>query len=192
MGSSEEITELIQKWKLGDSLSENRLFSVTYQQFKILAKKAINKQSNSQNNLEDIVHSTTSLVHDAYIKLSHANAIDISNRKDFYLLTAKTMRHILVDYFRKKNSQKRYVDISTDVALNDITHASNFEQYLILDKAIQLLHDEHPRPGDILQLKHFFGFANKEIANLLNISESTVDKDLKFARGLIKLTLSDA
>ncbi|NQZ80468.1 MAG: sigma-70 family RNA polymerase sigma factor [Colwellia sp.] len=192
MGALVEITELIQKWKLGDSLSEDRLFSVTYQQFKILAKKAINKQSNSQNNLEDIVHSTTSLVHDAYIKLSHANAIDITNRKDFYLLTAKTMRHILVDYFRKKNSQKRYVDISTDVALNDITHTNNFEQYLILDKAIQLLHDKHPRPGDILQLKHFFGFANKEIANLLNISESTVDKDLKFARSLIKLTLSDA
>ena len=39
--------------------------------------------------------------------------------------------------------------------------------------------------------EHFFGFDNKEIANLLNISESTVDKDLKFARALIKITLYD-
>ncbi len=186
------ITQLIQQWKLGDRLSEDKLFSITYQQFKILAEEAIGKQGSSREKLEDIVHSTTSLVHDAYIKMSHANTIDITDRKEFYLLTAKTMRHILVDYFRKKMSLKRHIDDSTGCTHNKVKIATNFEEYLVLDEAIQLLHKEHPRQGDILQLKHFFGFANKEIAHLLKVSESTVDKDLKFARSIIKLTLSEA
>lgn len=75
----------------------------------MLAKQAIKKsrQLNDDLNLSDVMNSTTCLVHDAYLKLNAANLPVLCNRKEFYLLVATTMRHILVDHFRKKNSKKR-------------------------------------------------------------------------------------
>jgi RNA polymerase sigma factor (TIGR02999 family) len=189
-----EITELIHQWKMGDSISESRLFSATYTQFKALAKKAIHKQKNAENsciNLEEIVHSTTSLVHDAYLKLSTTEIIDVTNRKEFYLLVAKAMRHILVDYFRKRSSQKRDATTFSEV-MNDIVFSQQeIEPYIALDDAIVSLEQSHARPSEILQLKHFFGLKNQDISHLLKVSESTIEKDLKFARGWITFHMNE-
>jgi len=194
MGAHMEITELIHQWKMGDSISESRLFSATYNQFKALAKKAIHKQNSTGNsclNLEEIVHSTTSLVHDAYLKLNTTEIIDVTNRKEFYLLVAKAMRHILVDYFRKRNSKKRDASLFSDAVNNTIFSQQEIEPYVVLDDAIESLELSHARSSEILQLKHFFGLPNKEISNLLNVSESTIEKDLKFARGWITLCINE-
>jgi len=191
-----ELTELILQYKLGEQLSENRLFVATYKQFKLIAKQAMTKSQKSESNfcLSDVVHSTTSLVHDAYLKLHTADLSMIENRKMFYLLVATTMRHILVDYFRKRNSQKRG---RNDSALHFIDREDDFsfqqsqvEQYFSFEQAIESLQAEYPRPSDIMQLKHFSGLHNKEIAELMKLSESTVEKDLKFARGWISLSLA--
>ncbi|MET1257125.1 ECF-type sigma factor [Aliikangiella maris] len=184
------LTQLIHKWQSGDKFSEEKLFSVTYEQFRRIAKESIQKQKSlgvQPKNIEEIIHSTTSLVHDAYIKISSAQTVDLKNSREFYMLVATTMRHILVDFFRKQNSKKRDVDAVDNKEIKNIPYSHELEDYLTLDKAIENLLDSFPRPAEILQLKYFFGFQNKEIADVLNISESTVDKDLKFARGWIKL-----
>lgn len=193
MSTCIEITELIQQWKLGDNISEERLFSATYQQFRAIAKGALVKQKKLREktiNLEDIIHSTTSLVHDAYLKLNATKTIDIKNRKEFYLLVAKSMRHILVDYFRMRSSQKRNVDNAQYDYHELPTMVEGVEPYIKLDEAIDSLQREHVRPCEILQLKHFFGMANNQISALINVSESTIEKDLKFARGWITLYMN--
>ena len=194
MNAQMEITDLIHQWKLGDNISEARLFSATYEQFKTLAKDALQKQKKkdiSCINLEEVVHSTTSLVHDAYLKLNAAEVLDVDNRKEFYLLVAKAMRHILVDYFRKRNSQKRDVSTLSSVIDESLFSQQNIEPYVLLDDAIESLQQTHPRPCEILQLKHFFGLKNKEIAELFSVSESTIEKDLKFARGWVTLCMKE-
>jgi len=193
-----ELTELILQWNMGEQCSENRLFTATYSQFKLLAKQAIKKsqQSNNELSLSDVVNSTTCLVHDAYLKLKAADLLVLDNRKEFYLLVATTMRHILVDHFRKKNSKKRGLQSVKEYDLNhenDFSFAApDIEQYFLFEQAIESLQSEYPRPSNILQLKHFSGLHNKEIAQLMKLSESTVEKDLKFARGWITLSLAES
>lgn len=182
-----EITELINKWSLGDKLSEDKLFSLTYQQFKDLARST-KKNLDTKNEahlIADIIHSTTSLVHDAYIKLAPGLTENVANRKQFYLLVSKVMRHILVDHYRKNSASKR--QFNPIIANDDSTADISFIDYLSIDQAIESLTKEYPRQAETVQLRYFHGLKNKEIAKLHQISESLVDKDLKFSKSWMRI-----
>ncbi len=80
-----EITELIHLWESGDKLSERKLFSLTYLQFKKLARITKGKQHKVGNSLlESTMLSTTALVHEAYLKLNKSVKLDICNQREFY------------------------------------------------------------------------------------------------------------
>lgn len=182
-----DITTLINQWSLGDKTSEERLFALTYQQFKMIARDAKNKlNANDEFNITaNIIHSTTSLVHDAYIKLSPGLAENIENKKQFYLFISKVMRHILVDHHRKNTALKRQ---NTQPAnSNSSTPISLSLDYITIDKGIEKLNTAYPRQAQTIQLRYFHGLTNKEIAQLHDISESLVDKDLKFSKSWMRM-----
>jgi len=182
-----DTTDLIKKWTLGDKTSEDKLFALTYQQFKAIARDAKSKLNGKGelNITADIICSTTALVHDAYIKLAPGITEDIDNRKQFYLLVSKIMRHILVDHHRKKVATKR----QATQQLDDETQASkDFSlDYISIDKAIEHLTKDYPRQAQTIQLRYFHGLKNREIAQLHQISESLVDKDLKFSKSWMRI-----
>jgi len=182
-----EATELIKNWSSGDKLSEEKLFVLTYQQFKNIARST-KKKLGTQNEAcltDDIIHSTTSLVHDAYIKLAPGLTECIDNRKQFYLLVSKVMRHILVDHYRKNTASKRQ---SNKNIMSDLsTPIVSSVDYIAIDQAIESLTKEYPRQAETVQLRYFHGLKNKEIAKLQQISESLVDKDLSFSKRWMQL-----
>jgi len=182
-----ETTDLIKQWSLGDKTSEDKLFALTYQQFKTIARDAKSKLNGEDdfNITANIIHSTTSLVHDAYLKLSPGITENLDNRKQFYLLVSKVMRHILVDHHRKNTAFKRQKQaIIGERPLQQKTFSLD---YIVIDKAIENLTKDYPRQAETMQLRYFHGLKNKEIAQLHNISESLVDKDLKFSKSWIRV-----
>lgn len=182
-----DTTELIKNWSLGDKLSEDKLFALTYQQFKNIARNAKTKldAQNNTNTADDIIHSTTSLVHDAYIKLAPGMMECIDSRKQFYLLVSKVMRHILVDHYRKNTASKR--QFNRDIIDGLSTPIVCSIDYIAIDQAIESLTKEYPRQAETIQLRYFHGLKNKEIAKLHQISESLVDKDLKFSKSWMRI-----
>jgi RNA polymerase sigma factor (TIGR02999 family) len=177
MSNNMDVTNLIAKTSLGDKVSEEALFTFTYNKFKEIAKNT--KTKVSDNEVNDIISSTTEIVHDAYLKLHPSVLQDIDNRREFFTLVAKTMRHILVDHYRKAKCQKRSSASEDDV---NIEQESGFTQYVQIDNAIDKLNQHYPRQAQTLQIKYFLGFMNKEIAELYRVSESTIDKDLLFSK----------
>lgn len=180
--SNNEISRLILNWSEGDKLSEEKLFSLTYQNFKSIAREAKRKLNitNEADLTANIIHSTTAIVHDAYIKLTPSLNETIDSKKQFYLLVSKVMRHILVDHYRKNKASKRQFDEASANEL--ITTEITSIDYIAIDQAIESLNKEHPRQAETIQLRYFHGLKNKEIAALHQISESLVDKDLKFSK----------
>ena len=177
-----DISNLIQRWSEGDKLSEEKLFVLTYQKFKSIAREAKQKLNTKENAdlTANIIHSTTAIVHDAYIKLTPGLNETIDNKKQFYLLVSKVMRHILVDHYRKNKASKRQFD-KTDTNEFTMPEISSLD-YIAIDQAIENLTKEYPRQAETIQLRYFHGLKNKEIAELHQISESLVDKDLKFSK----------
>jgi len=184
---SNDTTDLIKKWSLGDKASEDKLFALTYQQFKTIARNAKGKLGGNDNvNITaNIIHSTTALVHDAYLKLAPGITENIDDRKQFYMLVSKVMRHILVDHHRKNTASKRQNKESDG---NELQASEPFSlDYITIDKAIESLTKNHPRQAETIQLRYFHGLKNKEIAQLHQISESLVDKDLKFSKSWMRI-----
>ncbi len=184
---NKEITRLIIQWSEGDKFSEEKLFALTYKKFKDIAREAKQKvNGKSDKNLPStIIHSTTAIVHDAYIKLAPGLNETVGSRKQFYLLVSKVMRHILVDHYRKNTASKRQFNSATinEPSLSE----TSWIDYIAIDQAIESLTKEYPRQAETIQLRYFHGLKNKEIAELHQISESLVDKDLKFSKSWMQI-----
>ena len=98
-------------------------------------------------------------------------------------VAAKAMRHILVDYARSKNRQKRggwqeKITLAEDVlALN-----SNSAEMIALDEALKELAALDKRKEQVVEMKFFGGLNTTEIAEVLKISPETVMRDWKFSK----------
>ena len=91
------------------------------------------------------------------------------------------------EWFASDVSQK-----PVDIALAALDYAKkHYFDVLVVDTAGRLAIDEalkklealDPRCGEIMQLSYFGGMSREEIAALLNVSLSTVTRDLRFAHG---------
>jgi len=184
----EELTHIILSWSEGHKSSEEKLFVYTYERFKQIATVARTKvklYNSNQYSMEDVICSTTSLVHEAYIKLATDKKIDIESSKDFFLLVSTVMRHILIDHYRKLSANKRKFDKDSSLKNNINSNDANNFDYISIDHSINKLSNVYPRQAETFQLRYFLGLKNKEIAKLQSVSESLIDKDLRFAKNWI-------
>ncbi len=171
------ITELLLNLGRGDRDAYNRLFPLIYDHMRRLAHNQVGRwQSPGQLR-------RTELIHEAYLKLIDQSQTEWKDRVHFYTVAAKVMRHILVDHHRKERAKKR--GGSKEVVPFDEEY-SGIEKYAdhleTLQELMEQLAGVSERMHTIVDLRFFAGFTIEEIAELLNVSTSTVDRDWKAAR----------
>lgn len=136
---------------------------------------------------------TTALVHEAYRKLSR-NASDAEwlDRTHFFAVAAKAMRHILINYARRKNAQKRGGEW-TQIQLDDtpLGTVDRAQILLDLDDALDRLETIDARMAQVVELRFFTGLSQKEIADALGVSTRTVRRDWRAARAWLADALRD-
>lgn len=174
-------TQVLHHWKQGGKRAESELYRIAYAHLRRLAEQEqtrnISKYGDGNPVINDSIHSTTALVHEAYLRLSQSTLDDVHHRRDFYLKAAKIMRQILIDHARHKQAQKRLP--VTVVAEKNA--AASFEQLIIMDKTLDTFSARYPRQSNALKLKYLIGMKIDEISELLECSRSLIEKDLKFA-----------
>src|SRR5690606_37937103 len=80
---------------------------------------------------------TTSLLHEAYLKLVHANG-SFEDRAHFFRLAAQSMRQILVDYARRNHAAKRGGGAAPATYEDDLFAVDRRSEELIaLDEALE-------------------------------------------------------
>lgn len=126
---------------------------------------------------------TTSLVHEAYLKLSGQTRIDFANRRQFYALASKAMRSIVIDNARWHRRQKRGGGRSP-LALEEgmLVSAERSEELLALDEALGELEHREPRLARIVECRCFGGLTVEETAEALGVSTATVKRGWSLAR----------
>lgn len=172
------ITQLLLDFKRGDKNAYNELFSLVYVQLRHIAQ---NKLARSPANKQ---LRKTELVHEAYLKLIDQARTDWHDRVHFYAAASRAMRHILVDHYRRQNAQKRG-GAQDDTLLESADFS--VEQYpkrlMDLHELMEKLAQVDERMHTIVDLRFFGGMTIGEIAELLHVSTSTVDRDWAKARG---------
>jgi RNA polymerase sigma factor (TIGR02999 family) len=171
------VTQILQSWnRADDQESQNQLTPILYDTMRRLARKYI-VQENSGYTLQ-----ATELVHEAYVRLIDSE-IDWQNRQHFYAVAAKVMRRILVDRAREKKAQKRGQDYQRVTFIeSDMPGIKQDENILELDEVISQLEQQDERKALIIQLYYFAGLTYQEIALCLELSEATIDRELRFSK----------
>ena len=133
----------------------------------------------------------TALVHEAYVRLMDQRQIDWSNRAQFMGLAAVMMRRVLVNHARDRVADKRGGG-AEHVPLTLAGEGIGAEEVNLLDlhDALNRLTESDPRKGRIVELKFFGGLTTEEIAEMLNVSVATVERDWKFARAWLYRAVS--
>lgn len=127
----------------------------------------------------------TALVHEAYIRLTSSNEGNKpkrADRKQFFLLAAEAMRHILIDHARYHRRKKRGGGRRRqDVPLQQLPEPQKPDA-LAIHEALEALALERPEAAELVKLKYFAGLTLDEAAEILELSPATVDRKWAFAK----------
>jgi len=187
-----DLTALFEEIGSGDPKSINRLFAVVYDELRAIAHNVLRRE-NRRKPLE-----TTTLVHEAFLRLCPRGINTWQNRHHFFGAASRAMRRILVDECRRRKSLKRGGDRQT-LSLNEgreqfFAHENDegfFDEIEALHVALKRFesHTEHVRQVQVVEYRYFVGLTARESADILGVSENTVNNDWAYARAWLKRAL---
>lgn len=187
MADKPDITLLLQKINADSSESLDRLLPIVYDQLRAIAGNQM-KQERRDHTL-----SPTALVHEAYLKLIDQQRVTWQNRAHFFAISAQIMRRILINHAEKKSAAKRGGD-QIRVTLSEHSDPgsdSKIEDLLSLNEALNRLAKLDETQAKIVEMRYFGGLTNPEIAEVLKVSESTVQRSWSVARAWLHRELSE-
>lgn len=176
------VTRLLGELRDGEPGSFDRLFPLVYEELRSMARRARRPDAGRDPTLD-----TTSLVHEAYLKLVDQSRADWRSRGHFRAVAAKAMRHITIDHARRRAAGKRgggapAVPLSAVEPFVAGPEGPDPETLLALDEALEALAGEDERMARIVELKFFGAMTIEEIAAVLEISPATVKRGWAFAQ----------
>ena len=172
-----DVTQILQAWSDGDDSAPSRLMPVVYQELRRLAGDYLRRER------PDHTLQATALVNEAYLKLVDEKRVTWKSRAHFCGIAARLMRQILMEYARSHNAAKRGGKLEK-MYLEETRHLAHQRSpdILALDEALKILATSHPRESEVVELKFFGGLDAREIAEVLNVSATTVSRDWTFAK----------
>lgn len=172
-----DFTSILQSASGGDSQSADKLLPLVYDELRRLAYSQMLRESASHT------LQPTALVHEAWLQMVHADDRSWQNRACFFSYAATAMRHVLVDHARKKATRKHGGDrqkLNLDDL--DVAEAGPDDRILMVEDALMRMEQVQPEWARVVVLKYFGGMTNDEVAQVLEISESTVRRTWKAAK----------
>lgn len=177
MAEKANITKLLIDASRGNEQAFDQLFPLVYNHLKDIARHQLARERTGHTLRK------TSLVHEVYLKLIDQTRIEWNDRAHFFAIAARAMRQILVDYARKRTAQKRggkQQHITLDEETLDID--SHAEELIELNDLIERLAQLDERKSKVVEMRFFGGMTIREIAELLDVSTRTIDRDWLKAR----------
>jgi len=177
MGSSSDVTRLLQRWGAGDAQAMGELVPLLYDELRRLAAVYMRRQA-SGHTLQP-----TALVNEAYLKLAGQDGLTFADRASFFGLAAKVMRRLLVDHARAHDAAKRGGDavrVTLDEGIASLP--SRDVDFADLDAALTELGRLDERQAQIIELRFFAGLGIEETAAALSLSPATVKREWATAR----------
>lgn len=176
-----DVTRLLHEWKQGDRAAINSVLPLVETELRRLAGGYM-RGERPGHTLQP-----TALVNEAWMRLEQQKSQQFESRSHFIAIAAINMRQILVEHARRKNADKRGSGIAA-VELNDgsIFTPERSADVIALDEGLNELAVFGPRQAQIVELHFFGGMTFEEIAAFLDISRSTVIRELRVAQAWLK------
>ncbi|MBV8847114.1 MAG: sigma-70 family RNA polymerase sigma factor [Bryobacterales bacterium] len=181
---AEEITRLLHEARRGNRASADRLLEAVYTDLRGIARRSMAVER------PDHTLQPTALVHEAYLRIFEGAPVDWQSRAHFFAVAASQMRRVLVDHGREFRAAKRGRGLK--VALEDSRHAAPLPECDIeaVDELLDRLQRADAEAARVVELKFFSGLTDKEVAEAMQVSHSTVRRHWIFARAWLARQLT--
>jgi RNA polymerase sigma factor (TIGR02999 family) len=172
--SIEEVRALLDAVASGDADAAQRLFPVVYGELHRIAS-AYMRQERPDHTLQPT------------LRLVGSGSGKFENRRHFVAAAAVAMRRILVNHAKAKATEKRGGGRAM-LALDDAVAAfdANAIDLLALDEALERLARLDPTQARLVELRFFGGMTAEQSAELLGISQRTVNYEWAHARAWLR------
>jgi RNA polymerase sigma factor (TIGR02999 family) len=172
-----EVTRILDRVQQGEPQAAEQLLTLTYDELRKLAAHKLSLLPPGQT------LQATSLVHEAYLKLTGGEKQGWENRRHFFAAAAEAMRHILIDRARRRARLRHGANAErVDLDAIEIPEPAKDEVLLHLNDALDELQTVAPERAEIVKLRFFAGFSEAEIAAVLNLSERSVQRHWSCAK----------
>lgn len=180
-----QLTTLLAQIHQGDRQARDALFAAAYGELHQLARARL--RGGGRNTVLD----TTCLVHEAYLRFVNAGELRSADRRAFFAYASQVMRSVIVNNIRERRAQKRggeerALTLSTGLA-GEI--AGDEDAVLRVHAALDTLEQAEPRLAYVAQMRYFGGYTDQEIAETLDTSERTVQREWEKARLILAAVL---
>lgn len=175
-----ELTVLLVRYSEGDEDAFTELSNLLYPELKNLAR--------SRSRGSDM--SATTLLHETYLRYLNQGGISVTNRKEFFALSATIMRRIIIDEIRRATAAKREnLAVLDNVDTADATKPSA-EFLVAVDQELDRLAGQDQRLAQVFECRFFAGYSTAETAEVLGLSERSTERFWSEAKAKLAATLN--
>ena len=177
-----EVTRILQAIEAGDAAAAADLLPVVYDELRRLAASKLSRER------ADHTLQPTALVHETFLRLVGSPLERFNGKGHFLAAAAEGMRRILVEHARHRNALKRGnakrvpFDWSQVADIADLVSDERSPEILALNDALLRLEEEDASAGQVVRLRFFAGLSIDEVAEALDLSPRTVDREWAYAR----------
>jgi RNA polymerase sigma factor (TIGR02999 family) len=185
---SEPLTVLLSRMRTGDRAARDAAFAAAYRELRRLAHARLRDGGSG-----DAVLDTTALVHESYLRLVQVGELRFDDRRSFFGYASRVMRSVIVDAARERLAERRggadaqRITLSTDLAQGV---AADDEGIVQVHEALQALEQADARAAQMVEMRYFGGYSDREIADTLDVTERTVQRDWEKAKMLLRAMLN--
>lgn len=180
MPDKSPVTDFLHAWSEGSGQAFDDLVALVYTELKEMSRRAFRGERQFST------LSPTVIVNEVYMRLVAMKSVSLENRKPFFSLAAKLMRHVIVDYARAKRSDRRghgrdRVDLD---AAGLIVEQKSIE-VLALEDALVRLERHDPFLVKLIEHKVFAGFTEDEMVEVLGVPKIRIQREWRVAKRLL-------
>ena len=179
-----DVTRILDQIQRGDPHAAGQLLPLVYEELRKLAAQKLAQEKPGQT------VQATALVHEAYLRLiGPAPDRQWDQRGHFFAAAAESMRRILVETGRRKQSRKRGGDMPHEGASLDYLAGPDTQdplELLAVDEALDRLAEKSPRKAELVKLRYFLGCTMPEAAQVLGIAQATAEEDWTYAKAWLR------
>ena len=179
-----DLTALLHAWSNGDTGARDQLIPLVHAELHRRAAGLLRRER------PDHTLQPTALVNEAYLRLVNQHRSAWQNRAQFFAISARIMRRILVDHARANKTPKRagqWSRVAFDEHLS--VHQRDID-VLALDEALTRLASFDARKSQVAELRFFAGMSLEETGHMLAISVATVEREWQAARAWLYAALT--
>lgn len=182
MSDSVPLTLLLHQAHAGDSAAGDQAYALLYPELLKIARARLRVHQ------APTMLDTQALVHESFLRFVQGAPVALQSRKHFYAYAAKAMRHIVIDFVRRAQAQRRggeWQQVTCDTAFMSDLPSADATPVLDVERALAALEAVDPPLAELVELRFYGGYTDAEAAQALGVSERTVRRQWDKARAFL-------